>query len=158
MPGAYPPPGAYGAPPPPQGALASWGQRALGWLVDFLLFVPLIIVGIILGEVSVALRLLVDLVALALGIWLAVQVGETGQSPGMRLIGLRCIGLQTGQPIGGGLGFVRSIAHFVDSIICYIGWLFPLWDSQRQTLADKIMKTVVVVVPKQGFSLTPPKA
>ena len=31
-----------------------------------------------------------------------------------------------------------------DSIICYIGWLFPLWDSKRQTLADKIMKTVVI--------------
>jgi hypothetical protein len=44
----------------------------------------------------------------------------------------------------------------VDSIICYVGYLFPLWDQQRQTLADKIMSTVVVVVPKQAFSLTPP--
>jgi len=84
-------------------------------------------------------------------------VGQTGQSPGMRVMGLKCIGTRTGQPIGGGLGFVRAIAHFVDSIICYVGWLFPLWDAQRQTLADKIMNTIVVVVPKQGLSLTPPK-
>jgi uncharacterized RDD family membrane protein YckC len=98
------------------------------------------------------------LVAIVIGIWFSVQVGQTGQSPGMRVIGLKCISTQTGQPIGGGLGFVRSLAHIVDSLICYVGWLFPLWDSQRQTLADKIMKTVVVVVPTQRFSLTPPKS
>jgi uncharacterized RDD family membrane protein YckC len=41
----------------------------------------------------------------------------------------------------------------VDGIICYIGWLFPLWDAKKQTLADKIMGTVVVTAPKQGFSI-----
>ncbi len=29
-------------------------------------------------------------------------------------------------------------------MICYIGYLFPLWDQKRQTLADKIMHSVVV--------------
>ena len=52
----------------------------------------------------------------------------------------------TGQPIGFTTGVIRQLAHIVDSIICYIGWLFPLWDSKRQTLADKIMKTVVVKI------------
>jgi uncharacterized RDD family membrane protein YckC len=73
----------------------------------------------------------------------------------MRVIGLKCVSITTGQTIGVGNAIVRAIAHFVDSIICYIGWLFPLWDSQKQTLADKIMSTVVVKVPAQGFSLTP---
>jgi hypothetical protein len=36
-----------------------------------------------------------------------------------------------------------------------IDMLFPLWDSQRQTLADKIMGTVVLKVPPGRFSLTP---
>jgi hypothetical protein len=31
----------------------------------------------------------------------------------------------------------------VDSIICFVGYLFPLWDPKRQTIADKIMTTVV---------------
>jgi uncharacterized RDD family membrane protein YckC len=109
-----------------------------------------------LGRVSVALQVIIDLVVFAASVYLAIQVGQTGQSPGMRVMGLKCIGIQTGQPIGAGLGFVRAIAHIVDSIICYIGWLFPLWDRNRQTLADKIMSTVVIVVPKQAFSLTPP--
>ena len=42
------------------------------------------------------------------------------------------------------MAFVRDLAHIVDSVICYIGYLFPLWDARRQTFADKIMSTVVL--------------
>jgi hypothetical protein len=42
------------------------------------------------------------------------------------------------------MAFVRDLAHIVDSVICYVGFLFPLWDAKKQTLADKIVKTVVV--------------
>jgi len=59
---------------------------------------------------------------------------------------------RTGRTIGGGLGIVRQIVHVVDGIICYIGYLFPLWDPKRQTIADKIMTTVVLPnQPKQDF-------
>ena len=44
---------------------------------------------------------------------------------------------------------MRQLAHIVDSLICYIGWLFPLWDAKRQTIGDKIMGTVVVKDPAQ---------
>ena len=37
---------------------------------------------------------------------------------------------QTGQPIGFGLSVVRQLAHIVDAVICYVGFLFPLWDCQ----------------------------
>jgi hypothetical protein len=36
----------------------------------------------------------------------------------------------------------------LDSLACYVGWLWPIWDSKRQTFADKIMKTVVVRQPR----------
>jgi RDD family len=44
------------------------------------------------------------------------------------------------------MSVVRQIAHFVDQIICNIGYLFPLWDAKRQTLADKIMTTVCLPI------------
>jgi uncharacterized RDD family membrane protein YckC len=47
--------------------------------------------------------------------------------------------------MGAGLCFVRQLAHYIDSLVCYLGWLWPLWDDRKQTLADKIMGTVVVV-------------
>jgi hypothetical protein len=49
-----------------------------------------------------------------------------------------------GQPMGGGMAFVRDLAHIIDALPCYIGYLFPLWDARRQTFADKIMSTVVL--------------
>ena len=43
-----------------------------------------------------------------------------------------------------GKPFIRQLAHAIDGAICYIGFLFPLWDAKRQTIADKLMKTVCV--------------
>lgn len=142
------------------GTLAEWPQRAVGLLIDLAVIIGLIIVGAIVtavvGAVSDVLGLLLGLVlyVAALGAWLyfSYLVGVTGQSPGMRLTGLKCVGEETGQPIGAGMGIVRYFAHIVDSVICYIGWLFPLWDDKKQTIADKLLKTVVVAgAPKQQF-------
>ena len=63
------------------------------------------------------------------------------------MLKLRLVSEETGQPIGMLMAFVRDICHIIDSIICFIGYLFPLWDSKRQTIADKIVKTVVIPAP-----------
>jgi hypothetical protein len=34
----------------------------------------------------------------------------------------------------------------VDQLICYVGYLWPLWDGKRQTLADKMLGTVCIPV------------
>ena len=44
------------------------------------------------------------------------------------------------------MAFVRDLCHIIDQVICYIGYLFPLWDAKRQTLADKIMTTVCLPI------------
>ena len=164
-----PPPG-YGpptAPPPPVGAaagahvsqfgpLADWGPRALGFLIDLALVIVADIVFFILAVIVHPLFFLEWIVAIGIALFFAWQVGETGQSPGMRVIGLKCISNQTGQVLGFGMGVVHALACIVNSIICYIGWLFPLWDNQRQTVADKIVSTYVITVPKQAFSVMPP--
>ena len=149
--------------PPPNvpGPLAEWPQRALGIVIDLaIISVPSVIVYIIGGALGGAIGVLLILFEWLYGlvgwVFFAIQVGNTGASPGMRIVGLKCVGIQTGQPIGAGMGVVRAIAHFVDGIICYVGYLWPLWDAQKQTLADKIMKTVVITAPKQAFSITPP--
>jgi hypothetical protein len=61
-------------------------------------------------------------------------------------LGLKLVSESTGQPIGPGMAFARDICHILDSLACFIGWLFPLWDAKRQTFADKIISTVVVPV------------
>ena len=122
---------------------ANWGQRVGGYLIDY---VPIFVLELI-GAISrnAIVWLLVILASLAWWIYnRCIQAGRTGQSLGKRTLHLRLISENTGEPIGGGMAFARDICHILDSLACYIGWLFPLWDAKRQTFADKIISTVVV--------------
>lgn len=145
----------------PIGPLADWGTRALATLIDWAASTALVIAGVILAVIVAAissalgilLAFVVYLAAGALGFYFAYMNGACGQSPGKKIMGIKVVSEETGRVIGGGLGIVRALAHFVDAIILYIGFLLPLWDPKRQTLADKIMKTVVLSnVPKQPLS------
>ena len=141
-PGYGPPPPGYGAPPPAAaGELASWGVRVQSGLVDW--FVPFFIAGLV-GRASLGLGLLLDLAALAWALYNASLQGQTGQSTGKKMAGTKLVHIQTGQFIGGGAGIGRAFVHILDGIPCYLGYLWPLWDAQKQTFADKIMSTVVV--------------
>ena len=171
-----PPPPAYGeqgygaapayAGPYEQGAatgtLAQWPQRALGWVIDFIaLAIPgyilywlgapkTTIVGNSIVQSSPGfLYYLGGVYILALWIYNRwYRGGTTGYTIGRGVAGCKLVKESTGETIGMGMAFVRDIAHIVDSIICYVGWLFPLWDTKRQTIADKIMSTVVLAQPQ----------
>jgi len=92
-------------------------------------------------------QLLMWLVALAYLVWnYGYRQGTTGSSIGKSVMKFKVVSEATGQPIGFGMSVVRQVAHFVDAIICYVGFLFPLWDAKRQTLADKIMTTVCLPI------------
>jgi len=132
----------------------------VAYLIDVACIIAIAIVGfiitMILSAISDSLAILVGLlfylVYALLGFYIGYLNGAKGQSPGKALTGLKVISEETGQVIGGGMGIVRQIAHFVDGIICYIGFLFPLWDPKKQTIADKLIKTVVISgQPKQPF-------
>jgi uncharacterized RDD family membrane protein YckC len=142
---------AYGAPgygPPPVVGYATWLQRVGGYIVDGLVTVPFSILATAVGGGSTDpnafyyIFLLLGLVVSGYNRW--YLGGTTGQSWGKKALGIRLVDANTGQNIGGGKAFLRDLAHIVDAIICYIGFLFPLWDAKKQTLADKIVSTVVV--------------
>jgi uncharacterized RDD family membrane protein YckC len=138
----------------PTTGYSSWLQRVGAYLIDALVVVPFALLAAFLGQSTDPVTGLPELnalyfvfIALALVLngynrW--YQAGRTGQSWGRKALGIRLVGEQAGQPIGPLLAFARDLAHFVDAVICYVGFLFPLWDAKRQTLADKLVKTVVV--------------
>jgi uncharacterized RDD family membrane protein YckC len=143
-PGPYPG-GPYGGGPGyanPAAQYSDWIHRVGAYLVDV---VPVLVLYFILGLAGkVALLVVAWVIALAYTAWNRWYLGGQGQSLGKRALGMKLVSEQTGQPIGMLNAFLRDICHIVDSIICYVGYLFPLWDAKRQTLADKIMHTVVV--------------
>ncbi|WP_374024799.1 RDD family protein [Mycobacterium sp. HNNTM2301] len=106
------------------------------------------------STLGLAAQWLASLVGLFYLIWnYGYRQGTTGSSVGKSVLKFKVVSEVTGQPIGFGMSVVRSLAHFVDAIICFIGFLFPLWDSKRQTLADKIMTTVCL--PLDGSEQQP---
>ncbi len=97
--------------------------------------------------VALAIFTVCMLAALAYGVWnYGYRQGTTGSSIGKTMVEFKVVSENTGQPIGFGMSLVRQIAHVIDGAICYIGYLFPLWDAKRQTIADKLMKTVCIPI------------
>ncbi|MFI9269205.1 RDD family protein [Kitasatospora sp. NPDC052896] len=84
------------------------------------------------------------LLTMILGIWQLVREGGTGQTIGKKALNIRVVREADGQPLGFGMAFVRRLAHVVDAIPCYVGFLWPLWDDKGQTFADKIVSSLVV--------------
>ncbi|TDD59948.1 RDD family protein [Actinomadura darangshiensis] len=103
-----------------------------GLIMDWL--VPLLVAAAYLGMLATAL-------------WLCRQEGLTGQTPGKRLLKIRLQHADNPAPIGFGKAFLRRLAHVLDSLPCYAGYLWPLWDPRHQTFADKLMTTAVVTTP-----------
>jgi len=143
---------AYGA--PQAVPYADWPKRALGYLIDLAILLPFYLVaGIgagIGGGFGGLLMAIGYLAAIGVAIWnIVIKQGATGQTIGKGVIGTKLISEATGQPLGAAMTFVRQLLHIVDSVPCIpVGYLWPLWDEKRQTFADKILKTIVIVVPK----------
>lgn len=124
--------------------LATWLQRVGASFIDGVLWYAIIIVISFIGGRGGGALSLAFLASTAFSFWQLWNQGQTGQTIGKRVIRIKLVSETNAQLIGGGMSIVRGIAHIVDSIPCGVGYLFPLWDAKRQTLADKIMRTVVV--------------
>jgi uncharacterized RDD family membrane protein YckC len=138
--------------------LANWPQRVAAYLIDNLIALIPAFLAVLLfsgsgpGETANAGAALVAflLYLVSLGIWIynrAIQAGRTGQSWGKQVLSLRLVRMADGQPMGGGMAFLRDLLHILDGLVCLlcIGFLWPIWDARRQTLfGDKIMNTVVL--------------
>jgi uncharacterized RDD family membrane protein YckC len=70
-----------------------------------------------------------------------------GGTWGKRAIGLRVVSAQTGEPIGLGKSFVRYLVALVGAGFFYLGWLWMLWDKDKQTWHDKAAGSIVVKAP-----------
>ena len=161
------------------GRVADFGQRVIALLIDgaltligvipMLVSIPVLIAGapartgydvdgypvlqepdtVLIGT-GLALLGVGFLVMFGITIWnRIVRMGRTGQSVGKSVVGLRLIHAQTGYPIGPGSCFARELLSGVINQVVYLSYLWMLWDDNQQTLADKIVTSTVIVVPKR---------
>jgi uncharacterized RDD family membrane protein YckC len=133
---AYQPPAGDG----PSGPRANFGQRLGAYLVDV---IALGVIYFILLVISRPLAYAVGTI-LSLVYFTYFEGSASGQTVGKRLLGIRVIDFSSGGPIGYGRAFVRWIARILSGIVCLLGYLWMLWDKEKQTWHDKLATTVVV--------------
>ena len=137
-------PDPFGAPPAakqgPSGPRAGFWMRFAAAFID----------GILVGGVSFAFSAidpaLYYVVSLIGGItyYTLLEGGPKGQTVGKMALGIRVIDLGQGGPIGYGRGFIRYIGRILSSIPLALGYLWMLWDPEKQTWHDKLAGAVVV--------------
>lgn len=120
--------------------------------------------GLIPGAVFIGLTILSGATDLFLGaffgwtffigftLWNLVQQGVDGQTVGKRVVGLKLLRLENGYPVGPLKSVGRYVVRYALGSITFsffslIDYLFPLWDPLRQTLTDKMFRTVVIFDP-----------
>ena len=144
-------------------ALATYGQRLGGLLLDLLimtvLFFIIFIVGMVIYGLFTSGSTSNILSGVATGFFGVLLLGlswgypiiflvKRGQTPGMKIVKIHCVTLD-GQAITWGRAIGRTASQLLLSIVPFglgniIDFLFPLWDVQRQTLHDKMAGTLVV--------------
>jgi uncharacterized RDD family membrane protein YckC len=93
-----------------------------------------------------------------IGVWLLIAIlasigtvvyfvyfwGTSGSTLGMRLFKLRIVDADTGAPIGIARAIVRYLMSIVNSLACYIGWIWVAFDPRKQGWHDKVANSVVI--------------
>ncbi|MGI8803535.1 MAG: RDD family protein [Solirubrobacteraceae bacterium] len=115
-------------------------------------FGAVLIGGLLLGVINFALTAALKGVGYALAILIGIayivyfEGGATGQTLGERALGIRVVDANTDGPIGYPRAFVRYIGKIVSAIPIFLGYLWMLWDREKQTWHDKMAGDVVVPV------------
>lgn len=131
-----------------ENALAPWHIRACAFAVDVL---PAIAVATTMALVSFTVPargawwwLCVSVFGLAILLMLVNRLllpTILGWSLGRALCGIAVLH-RDGEAIGAWGLLLRDLAHLLDTV-SVVGWLWPLWDSQRRTFADILVRTEV---------------
>ena len=169
-----PPQGSYGAPPqgygaPPPANYAGLGARLVamildglivgvgtipGWIVFMIAFAGAAATADSRGHLSdsagaaVGLGLVAGYGLIFIGaaiIWFynIYLLGRDGATLGKRWMKIR-VQTQDGLPLGFGKAFLRELVKAVLGNLCFLLYLWPLFDAEKQGLHDKIMSTHVV--------------
>jgi uncharacterized RDD family membrane protein YckC len=125
------------------GARAGFWRRFAGAFID----------GVVLGIASGILR---GVLGTGAGTGLGFVVGavyftafigaERGQTLGQMALGIRVVGLDTGSSIGYGRAFIRWLVSLISAAVILLGYLWMLWDKEKQCWHDKAANDVVVPV------------
>ncbi len=117
-------------------ARAGFGKRLVALLLD------LALMGLIFGGMHLP-------PAMFLPVLFLYHVGMLtwrGATIGKMILNLKVVRFD-GYPIGFGIAVVRSLSSVFSTVVMALGFLWVIWDPEKQSWHDKIAGTVVVQLP-----------
>lgn len=129
------------------GSPAGWWARAGAFTIDVLFGLGLLATILMIGFAAPQqgfwpCMILAGAVLLAVLVNRLLLPAATGWSLGRSLFGIAVV-RSDGKPIGPWRLLVRDLAHLIDTVPLFLGWLWPLIDSRGRTFADLITRTQV---------------
>jgi len=131
----------YGGAAVLSGARAGFWRRFAGAFID----------GIVVGIASGILK---TIVGTGVGTGLGLLIGavyftafigaERGQTLGQMALGIRVVGLDTGGSIGYVRALIRWVVSLISAAVILLGYLWMLWDKEKQCWHDKAANDVFV--------------
>ena len=123
------------------------GPRSGFWRRFGAVFIDGILLSIVTG---ILIEILHGAGGYAIGVIVAVSYytyfegGPTGQTLGKRALGIRVIDFDSGASIGYSRAAIRYVTSILSALIIYIGYLWMLWDREKQCWHDKTANSLVV--------------
>ena len=129
----------------PSGPRAGFWQRFGALVVDSLvLLIPIVVITLIVEDAVLANALTT---LLSFVYYVALEGSASGQTVGKRVLGIRVLDFQGGTgSIGYGRAVVRNLVKYISAIPLLLGYLWMLWDREKQCWHDKAASSVVVPV------------
>lgn len=138
--------------------LASHGKRFVGLVIDTVIVLLCTLPGMVLLVTGSTTLVIVGLLVMLAGFVVATvlygrAVSSTGQWIGNRVTNTRVVDVRNGGTVTAGEAGLRFVIRYFVSSILFIGFLIALFDSQRQTLHDRVGGTVVTRPPRATWSI-----
>jgi uncharacterized RDD family membrane protein YckC len=122
------------------GETAGFVERLIAYIIDVvILIIPLLIISLLFPFELYVIAAIVIGVAYYVYFWTS-----SGATPGKMVMGLKVVRADSGELVDPGTAILRYVGYIVSGLVLYLGFLWIIWDPNKEGWHDKIAKTRVI--------------
>jgi uncharacterized RDD family membrane protein YckC len=143
--------------PAPGIEFGSPGSRLVAYLIDGIAMVGLVIMMIFLavlaGVFGLAILAVIPILIAVLFplVYFPYFWQKSGQTPGMKMMGIKVVRDRDGGPVTWGSAILRYIGYWINQVVFYIGFIWVFVDKRQRGWHDLIAGTCVIKAPIEEY-------